>query len=91
MSRNDVVYPYAPNSAPRVKEEMMKEIGIDDVMELYEEIPEHLRFQGKMDLPEPIRDEYSIRRHVEGLLDRNANCADHLSFSVQLTAGTHHP
>jgi glycine dehydrogenase subunit 1 len=74
------VNPYAPNAAPRVKREMLKEIGIDDVMELYEEIPERLRFAGKMDLPEPIRDEYSIRRHVEQLLGRNDNCSDHLNF-----------
>ncbi len=59
---------------------MMKEIGIDDVMELYEEIPDRLRFKGRMNLPEPIRDEYSIRRHVEQLLDRNDNCSDHLNF-----------
>jgi len=80
MSENDAVNPYAPNAAAGVKEQMMKDIGIDDVMELYEEIPDRLRFKGSMDLPEPIRDEYSIRRHVERLLNRNANCSEHLSF-----------
>jgi glycine dehydrogenase subunit 1 len=80
MSDDHVVNPYAPNSVPEVKRQMMREIGIDEIMELYREIPERLRFQGKMDLPEPIRDEYSIRRHVEGLLNRNRNCSDHLNF-----------
>ncbi len=80
MNEKDVVNPYAPNAAAGVKEQMMKEIGIDDIMELYGEIPDRLRFKGRMDLPEPIRDEYSIRRHVERLLDRNANCSDHRSF-----------
>jgi glycine dehydrogenase subunit 1 len=80
MSEPDAVNPYAPNAAAGVKQQMMKEIGIDDVMELYEEIPDRLRFKGRMNLPEPIRDEYSIRRHVEQLLNRNRNCTDHLSF-----------
>jgi glycine dehydrogenase subunit 1 len=80
MGERDAVNPYAPNAAVGVKEEMMKEIGIDDVMELYEEIPDRLRFKGRMDLPEPIRDEFSIRRHLEQLLDRNRNCSDHRSF-----------
>ena len=80
MSESQVVNPYAPNAAAGVKEQMMKEIGIDDVMELYEEIPDRLRFKGRMNLPEPIRDEYSIRRHVEQLLNRNRNCSDHLNF-----------
>jgi glycine dehydrogenase subunit 1 len=80
MSENHVVNPYAPNSVAEIKQQMMKEIGIEDVMELYEEIPDHLRFKGRMDLPEPIRDEYSIRRHVEMLLGRNRNCSDHLNF-----------
>jgi glycine dehydrogenase subunit 1 len=80
MSERDVVNPYAPNSVGRIKAQMMKEIGIDDIMELYEEIPDRLRFKGSMDLPEPIRDEYSIKRHLEQLLDRNHNCSDHLNF-----------
>jgi len=80
MSEHDVVNPYAPNAAAGVKKQMMKEIGIDDIMELYEEIPDRLRFKGRMNLPEPIRDEYSIKRHLERLLDRNRNCSDHLNF-----------
>jgi glycine dehydrogenase subunit 1 len=80
MSENDAVNPYAPNAAAGIKQQMMKEIGIDDIMELYEEIPDRLRFKGRMDLPEPIRDEYSIKRHLEQLLDRNRNCSDHLNF-----------
>jgi glycine dehydrogenase subunit 1 len=80
VSERDVVNPYAPNAAAGTKKQMMKEIGIDDIMELYEEIPDRLRFKGRMNLPEPIRDEYSIKRHLEGLLDRNRNCSDHLNF-----------
>jgi glycine dehydrogenase subunit 1 len=80
MGEKQIAYPYMPNSVGEAKEQMLKEIGVSDVMELFAEIPEHLRFQGRMDLPEPILDECSIRRHLEGLLNKNRNCADHLNF-----------
>jgi len=80
MRQGKVVYPYVPNSVPEVKAEMLKEVGADEAMDLYAEIPEHLRFHGTMDLPEPILDEYSIRKHVEGLLNKNANCLEYLNF-----------
>ncbi|GAI25275.1 unnamed protein product, partial [marine sediment metagenome] len=37
------VYPYIPNSVPRVKKEMLKAIGVNQIDDLYEDIPEHLR------------------------------------------------
>lgn len=80
MSEKKIVYPYVPNSVSTVKAQMMKEVGIGDIMELYAEIPEHLRFKGKMNLPEPILDEYSIKRHVESLLNKNKNCSEYLNF-----------
>ena len=76
MSEEKIVYPYVPNSVPEVQAEMLKEVGAKDIMDLYEEIPEHLKFKGTMNLPEPILDEYGIRRHVEGLLKKNKNCSD---------------
>ena len=80
MSEKKIVYPYVPNSVPDIKAQMLKEVGAEDIMDLYEEIPEHLKFKGKMNLPEPILDEHSIRRHVEGILNKNKNCSDHLNF-----------
>ena len=80
MGESTTVYPYIPNSVPEVKAQMLKEVGASDIMDLYEEIPEHLRFKGKLGLPDPILDEFSLRKHIEGLLARNANCDDYLSF-----------
>ncbi len=80
MSQEKIVYPYVPNSVPEIKAQMLKEVGADDIMDLYEEIPENLKFKGKLNLPEPILDEYSIRRHVEGLLNKNKNCSQYLNF-----------
>ena len=74
------VYPYIPNSVPAVKAEMLNEVGAKDIMELYEEIPENLRYSGKLNLPEPILDEYSIKKHLEGLLEKNKNGNQYLNF-----------
>ena len=80
MSEALPAHPYIPNSVPRIKQEMLDVIGVSDVEELYGAIPERLRVPGLLDLPGPLRSEYVLRRHVEGTLSRNENCADTLSF-----------
>lgn len=74
------VFPYIPNSVPEVKAQMLKEVGAKDAMDLYVEIPDRLRFKRKLRLPEPIMGEYAIRRHIEGLLAKNKNSKQYLSF-----------
>ncbi len=74
------VFPYVPNSVPDVKAQMLKEVGARDVMDLYAEIPEHLRFKRRLRLPDPILAEDSLRRHLEGLLDKNYDSNRYLNF-----------
>jgi glycine dehydrogenase subunit 1 len=74
------VHPYIPNSADNVKQEMLKELGMESAEDIYSAIPDHLRFKGKMNLPEPILSEARLRRHVEGILKKNKNCKDNISF-----------
>ncbi len=73
-------HPYIPNSAPGVRRAMLDAIGAGSAEELYSSIPERLRVTGLLDLPEPLRSEYELRRHVTGVLDRNQSCAERLSF-----------
>jgi glycine dehydrogenase subunit 1 len=73
-------HPYIPNSAPEIKRAMLDAVGVSTVEELYGSIPERLRYPGLLDLPEPLRSEYELRRHVAGVLDRNESCAERLSF-----------
>jgi glycine dehydrogenase subunit 1 len=80
MEREPIIYPYIPNSVPEIKAEMLREVGAKDTMQLYEEIPEHLKFKGKLDLPEPIMDECSIKKHVEKILAKNKNCSEYINF-----------
>jgi glycine dehydrogenase subunit 1 len=74
------VHPYIPNSAGPAREAMLREVGAAREEDFYEDIPEALRFRGRLDLPEPLRSELSLRRHVEGLLSKNRSCHEMLSF-----------
>lgn len=73
-------HPYIPNSVPEVQEEMLKEIGLNSLEDLHEEIPEALKLKENMNLPKAIASEYELRRHVEGILKRNKHCKDYLNF-----------
>ncbi len=74
------IHPYIPNSVPANKEAMMKKIGITDIDQLYEDIPEHLRFRRKMNIPSAILSEVMLKKHVEKILAKNISCEDQLSF-----------
>ncbi len=80
MGKKPFVHPYIPNSVPQIREEMLREIGVKNVEALYEEIPHRLRFRGRLNLPEPIRSEAGIKRHVEAILSKNKTCKEYLSF-----------
>lgn len=74
------IYPYIPNSVPAVKQQMLDEVGIESVEDIFAEIPDHLRFKGELKTPGPYSSEAALRRHVEGLLDRNKDCKECISF-----------
>jgi len=78
--KTNFVHPYIPNSAPANKEKMMQELGIKDINELYDDIPERLRFRGEMNIPEAIASEQELRKHLTGILNKNTSCEENLSF-----------
>jgi glycine dehydrogenase subunit 1 len=79
-SQKPTVYPYIPNSVPEIKQAMLREVGAKSIEDFYQDIPQHLRLPRKMDLPKPYLSEYSLRKHVEGILARNKTCEEYLSF-----------
>jgi len=74
------VYPYIPNSVPEVKRQMLEAVGVQDVEEFFEDIPENLRLKGLMNIPKAMLSEFELKRHVEGLLRRNKYAGEYLSF-----------
>ena len=72
---NSFIHPYVPNSVPEVKKELMKQIGVESVEELYADIPPKLRLRRKLNVPGPMS-EYKLQRYVERLLSKNKTQQD---------------
>ena len=63
-----------------VKNQMLKKVGAKSVEDLFEDVPEKLRLKKNMNLPKPLLSEYSLRRHIEGILSKNKTCQEYLNF-----------
>jgi len=68
-------HPYIPNSKPEIKKAMMEEIGIENIDELYSDIPKRFMLKHRLHLPGRTS-EYEVRRHVESLLAKKTTCQD---------------
>ena len=63
------MYKYFPHTESDLKE-MLQTVGVDTLDNLYDDIPEHLRFRGDYELPEAMS-EVEVRRLFEQLGDQN--------------------
>jgi glycine dehydrogenase subunit 1 len=68
-------HPYIPNSQLDIKQEMMREIGIKNIEELYADIPEKYRLRKQLELPDALS-EFEVKKHVESLLSKSKTCND---------------
>ena len=68
-------HPYIPNSQPENKKEMMQEIGIKNIDELYADIPKRYRLEKPLNLPKALS-EFEVKRHIETLLSKNKTSSD---------------
>lgn len=74
------IHPYIPNAAPGPRGRILEAIGVDTVDELYNAIPDAIRLKRPLDLPAPLRDEQSLRRHLEAIVRKNRHTGEMLSF-----------
>jgi len=72
-------HPYIPNSARRIKEEMLRELEVRDVEVLFGDIPESIRKNSILNLPS-ARSEMETKLEVEDLLASNLSTRDVVSF-----------
>ena len=73
-------HPYIPNADPTVQCAMLDAAGISSLDELHADVPEALRLGRPLELPPRIDSEYALERHVAGLLRKNTDCTEALSF-----------
>ncbi|MBX5440193.1 MAG: aminomethyl-transferring glycine dehydrogenase subunit GcvPA [Solirubrobacteraceae bacterium] len=68
------------NSAPELRRELLDAVGVDDVEELFVQIPEDHRVKEPIKLPPALRSEAALSRHLRDVLSRNVDCEQNLSF-----------
>ena len=68
---------YVPHTDDEIAK-MLEEIGVKDIEELYQDVPDHLRCE-KLDLPEGL-DELSLKRHFFNLARRNHPLEEYMVF-----------
>jgi len=73
-------HPYMANSAPALRQELLDAIGVADVEELFEQIPDDHRLTGGLTLPPALRSEAELERHLRRTLARNGDAERSLSF-----------
>jgi glycine dehydrogenase subunit 1 len=73
------VHPYIPNSAPEVKESMLREIGVKSIDELYADVPKKFILKRGLNLPK-ASSEYEVRSQVMALLSKNKSFYEMPSF-----------
>ncbi len=68
---------FTPHTPQEVKE-MLREIGVSSIEELFEKVPEHHRFP-ELDLPEPLT-EMEVSAELSEIAAANASTDDFISF-----------
>jgi glycine dehydrogenase subunit 1 len=69
-------HPYIPNSQPKIKQEMMRQMGIKSIDELYADIPQKYRLKKPLNIPQTPLSEFEVKKNVEALLSKNKTCND---------------
>jgi glycine dehydrogenase subunit 1 len=73
-------HPWMGNSVASIKKEMLAEIGVRSIAELFEQIPKEHRLEAPLKLPLGIKSEAALRRHLTAILAKNESCEDNLNF-----------
>lgn len=73
-------HPWMANSVQGIKDEMMAALGVDNVDQLFAQIPADHLTSRPFDLPPQLASEVELARHLDDLLSKNANAADNLCF-----------
>lgn len=69
---------YVPNTG-QDRKEMLDELGLDSIDQLFEDIPYEVRIAGRLNLPEPLS-EVELVRHMRELAEKNETVEDYICF-----------
>ncbi len=74
-----MTHPYLPNSPPQIKQEMLRQMGVKSIEELYSDVPSEARFKGQLKLPE-AKSEAEIEQYFKELFNKNKSTRSMTSF-----------
>jgi glycine dehydrogenase subunit 1 len=69
---------YIQNTSEEVKQ-MLHTIGKKSIDELFEPIPQEIRFKGRLNLSQPLS-EYEAYKHMQNIARENLTTEDFISF-----------
>jgi len=72
-------HPFIPNAGREVRQKMLKSIGIENIEQLYSDIPKEVRLNRPLKV-EGFYSEQEVRARIEQLLQQNKSAADHNIF-----------
>jgi glycine dehydrogenase subunit 1 len=72
-------HPYIANSSKTIMRQMLTEIGLTSIDELFADIPEAIRSKATLDIPARLS-EVETRKRVESILSRNISTREMISF-----------
>ena len=70
---------YIPNSSPASQRKMLRAMGLNELEQLFENLPDSLRQKSPLDLPAPLN-ESALVSHFGALSEHNANVHEYASF-----------
>jgi len=73
-------HPCIPNSVLEVRQEMLRDIGFENIQEILNIIPKKLRLDRSLNLPDPLPSEFDLKKHVSEILLKNKSCTEYLNF-----------
>ena len=80
MQMNAKAHPYMPSSGGDAKREMLNAIGLKDIKQLFDQIPESHRISKSLTLPNQLDSEVELKRHLLSVLKKNSDCEANLNF-----------
>jgi glycine dehydrogenase subunit 1 len=71
VPRSQRAHPFMPNSVSAIQQGLLKELGIQSVEELFQQIPSNHRLSKPLNLPPALSAESELSRHMTELLRKN--------------------
>ena len=73
-------HPFMANTAPGSFQEMLRVAKVNDIEELFEQIPQDHKFTGEWNFDSAIPSEASLYKHLTGILRKNRSGEENLNF-----------